>query len=60
MKAVDNYDYNGKYDHDVRRIWKRKIGIADQMDMLHICIYACMETNFVDLVKPVGEEDDHK
>ena len=34
MKAVDNYDYNGKYDHDVRRIWKRKIGIADQMDML--------------------------
>ena len=36
------YDYNGKYDHDVRRIWKRKIGIADQMDMLHICINAYM------------------
>ena len=23
-------------------------------------MHICMETNFVDLVKPVGEEDDHK
>ena len=23
-------------------------------------MHLCMETNFVDLVKPVGEEDDHK
>ena len=27
---------------------------------MHICMYAHMAINFVDLVKPIGEEDDHQ
>ena len=47
MKAVDNYDGYGKERQVLQIRWT-------------CCIYAYMETNFVDLVKPVGEEDDHK
>ena len=62
MKAVDNYSNNGKKDHGVRGIMsiQRKMAIADQMDLLHICIYAHTAIDFVDLVKPIGEEDDHQ
>ena len=60
MKAVDNYDNNGKKDHGVRGIMSIQKNMAITNIYIYICIYAHMAINFVDLVKPIGEEDDHQ